>query len=163
MEKGCLWGAAVQGLTSGHCHMSHFRKWSHTYCWKQSPQQIESVVSFNYFSRCHYQKFLCKYIFYSLRHVNMRPKLYNTPRKTTFSFDSSLSLLLGACYWITKVLKLSQRLCLWYSVCRIIGMQYCYSIIQHISIQWTFTVCLLWVSCWAHAIESADTINKTNP
>lgn len=64
---GQRWGSGQAGLSSGHCHTPS--------AGNGSPQQIESVVSFNYFSRCHYQKFLCKYIFYSLRHVNMRPKL----------------------------------------------------------------------------------------
>lgn len=77
-----VWG---QGIGE-QPHRSLFRTLSHTSCWKQSPQQIESAVSCNYFSRCHYQKFLCKYIFYSLRHVNMRPKLYNTERKTEHPF-----------------------------------------------------------------------------
>lgn len=40
----------------------------------------------------HYQKFLCKYIFYSLRLVNLRPKLYNTGKKIIFI--SSLPVLL---------------------------------------------------------------------
>lgn len=77
-------GGAAACLTSGHHHIPTVGN--------KTPRQIEAIISFNYFTRCHDQEILCKYTFYSLRHVNMRPKLYNTERKTKFSLASSLSL-----------------------------------------------------------------------
>lgn len=119
----------VSGWEETTPRMSCFRTSSPTSCWKRSPQQIESAVSCNYFSRCHYQKFLCKYIFYSLRHVNMRPKLYNTERKTECPFLLVVSVFLGASYRLGQQrCSLRQNHYIWYPVCTILGMWYRYSI-----------------------------------
>lgn len=126
-----IWGAAVQ---------SHFRTLSHTCCWKQNPQQTESIVSFNYFSRCQYQRFLCKYIFMPWGML-IWDQNYTTLKGKHFLLTSSFSMLSGTCYRIMKVLKLSQSLFFWCSVYGIIEIQYCYSIFN--TIQCTFTVCLL--------------------
>lgn len=77
-------GGAAARLTLGHHHTPGVGN--------KTPPQIKAIVSFNYFTRCHDQKILCKYTFYSLRRVNMRPKLYNAERKTKFSLTSSFSL-----------------------------------------------------------------------
>lgn len=86
----CLW---LMDRLGEQVSRSYFRTSSHTYCEKQSPQQIESVVSFSYFSRCHYQKFYVNTYFIPWGML-IWDQNYKT-LKTKFPF----LLVFSVCYW----------------------------------------------------------------